>query len=158
MHRRTRGIRLRSAVRSTAAERPRSGAPRVVVSAQVAPDPIGPVIGRAGVVTLAALGVVYGDIGTSPLYALRECFYGTHAVAADARQRARRAVADLLVAASSSSRSSTSSFVMRADNQGEGGILALMALRAAPTIAARRAAACSSRSASSARRCSTATA
>ena len=30
--------------------------------------------------TLTALGVVYGDIGTSPLYALRECFFGSHAV------------------------------------------------------------------------------
>ena len=30
---------------------------------------------------LAALGVVYGDIGTSPLYAMRECFHGPHAVA-----------------------------------------------------------------------------
>jgi hypothetical protein len=30
---------------------------------------------------LAALGVVYGDIGTSPLYAIRECFHGPHAVA-----------------------------------------------------------------------------
>src|SRR5881628_1793227 len=36
---------------------------------------------RLGVLTLTALGVVYGDIGTSPLYALRECFkpeYGIH--------------------------------------------------------------------------------
>src|SRR5688572_31913818 len=30
--------------------------------------------------TLTALGVVYGDIGTSPLYALRESFYGSHSV------------------------------------------------------------------------------
>jgi len=30
---------------------------------------------------LASLGIVYGDIGTSPLYAMRECFYGQHAVA-----------------------------------------------------------------------------
>ena len=30
---------------------------------------------------LGALGVVYGDIGTSPLYALRECFHGPHAIA-----------------------------------------------------------------------------
>jgi KUP system potassium uptake protein len=30
--------------------------------------------------TLTALGVVYGDIGTSPLYALRECFFGSHSV------------------------------------------------------------------------------
>lgn len=32
-------------------------------------------------VTVTALGVVYGDIGTSPLYALRECFHGPHAIA-----------------------------------------------------------------------------
>ena len=36
---------------------------------------------RLGVLTLTALGVVYGDIGTSPLYAMRECFFGSHAVA-----------------------------------------------------------------------------
>ena len=30
---------------------------------------------------VAALGIVYGDIGTSPLYALRECFIGKHGVA-----------------------------------------------------------------------------
>ena len=29
-------------------------------------------------ITLTAIGVVYGDIGTSPLYALRECFFGSH--------------------------------------------------------------------------------
>ena len=30
--------------------------------------------------SFAALGVVYGDIGTSPLYAIRECFHGPHAI------------------------------------------------------------------------------
>jgi KUP system potassium uptake protein len=30
---------------------------------------------------LGALGVVYGDIGTSPLYTIKECFHGTHAIA-----------------------------------------------------------------------------
>ena len=30
--------------------------------------------------SLAALGVVFGDIGTSPLYALRECFHGDYAI------------------------------------------------------------------------------
>ena len=35
--------------------------------------------------SLGALGVVYGDIGTSPLYALRECFHGAHGVEPDAR-------------------------------------------------------------------------
>ena len=34
-----------------------------------------------GLLSLTALGVVYGDIGTSPLYALRECFHGPHAIA-----------------------------------------------------------------------------
>ena len=33
-------------------------------------------------VTLTAIGVVYGDIGTRPLYALRECFFGSHSVPA----------------------------------------------------------------------------
>ena len=35
---------------------------------------------RLSILCLTALGVVYGDIGTSPLYAIRECFYGAHAV------------------------------------------------------------------------------
>ncbi|HBL28810.1 MAG TPA: hypothetical protein DD490_18400, partial [Acidobacteria bacterium] len=33
-----------------------------------------------GALSLGAVGVVYGDIGTSPLYAFRECFHGAHAV------------------------------------------------------------------------------
>ena len=40
-----------------------------------------PTASRAAL-TLAAVGVVFGDIGTSPLYSLRECFHGPHAVAA----------------------------------------------------------------------------
>ena len=36
--------------------------------------------GRLLLLCLASLGIVYGDIGTSPLYALRECFYGEHAL------------------------------------------------------------------------------
>ena len=35
---------------------------------------------RLAPLTLTALGVVYGDIGTSPLYAMRECFFGSHSV------------------------------------------------------------------------------
>ncbi len=34
----------------------------------------------SAVVALAALGVVYGDIGTSPLYAIRECFHGEYGI------------------------------------------------------------------------------
>jgi KUP system potassium uptake protein len=77
--------------------------------------------------TLAALGVVFGDIGTSPLYALRECFFGTHAVAATPANvlgvLSLIFWALVLVIAIK-----YVSYVMRADNQGEGGILALMAL------------------------------
>ena len=35
---------------------------------------------RWKLLALAALGVVYGDIGTSPLYSVRECFHGPHAL------------------------------------------------------------------------------
>ena len=36
---------------------------------------------RTLVLAVGALGVVYGDIGTSPLYTVKECFHGTHAIA-----------------------------------------------------------------------------
>ena len=38
--------------------------------------------GRLAPLTLTAIGIVYGDIGTSPLYTIRECFYGSRAVEA----------------------------------------------------------------------------
>jgi KUP system potassium uptake protein len=48
-------------------------------------DPSGahPIQKRTTALALGALGVVFGDIGTSPLYAIRECFSGPHAVALD---------------------------------------------------------------------------
>ncbi len=76
---------------------------------------------------MGALGVVYGDIGTSPLYALRECFNPNHGVAPTEENilgvlslifwslALLISVWYLLV-------------IMRADNEGEGGILALMEL------------------------------
>ncbi len=82
---------------------------------------------QLAVVTLAALGVVYGDIGTSPLYALRECFYGPHAIEATATNVLgvlSLIVWSLIIVISIK----YLIFVMRADNRGEGGILALMAL------------------------------
>ena len=76
---------------------------------------------------LSALGVVYGDIGTSPLYALRECFAGTHPV--DVTPANVLGVLSLIVWSLIITVSvKYLLFVMRADNQGEGGILALMAL------------------------------
>lgn len=76
---------------------------------------------------LAALGVVYGDIGTSPLYALRECFHGPHGVAAtegNVLGILSLVLWTLVVVV-------TIKYVvvlLRVDNQGEGGILALTTL------------------------------
>ena len=76
---------------------------------------------------LTALGVVYGDIGTSPLYALRQAFSGTHPMPLNAGN-----VLGVLSMIFWSLILIVSVkylvFVMRADNKGEGGILALMAL------------------------------
>jgi KUP system potassium uptake protein len=82
---------------------------------------------RLPFLVLAALGVVYGDIGTSPLYALRECFSGTHAIPvtpANVLGVLSLIVWSLIVTVSVK----YLLFVMRADNGGEGGILALVAL------------------------------
>jgi KUP system potassium uptake protein len=76
---------------------------------------------------LGALGVVYGDIGTSPLYALKECFDGSHAIPVTPENVL--GVLSLVVwALTFVVTFKYLSFVMRADNRGEGGILALMAL------------------------------
>src|ERR1039457_6629857 len=87
-----------------------------------------PATGRyLAVLTLGALGVVYGDIGTSPLYALRECFAGTHPVP-PTRDNVLGVLSlifwSLLIIVSLK----YLSFVLRATNRGEGGILAIMAL------------------------------
>ncbi len=83
--------------------------------------------GRTATLTLAALGVVYGDIGTSPLYAVRESALAAgHHVAI---QDAILGVVSLIVW--SLAIVVTLKYVvliMRADNEGEGGILALASL------------------------------
>ena len=79
------------------------------------------------VLSLAALGVVYGDIGTSPLYALRECFHGPHAITpspANILGVLSLIFWSLVVVISIK----YLVFVLRADNHGEGGILSLTAL------------------------------
>jgi len=76
---------------------------------------------------LGALGVVYGDIGTSPLYALKECFDGPHAVVAS-QDNVLGVLSLVIWAITFVVTFKYLSFVMRADNRGEGGILALMAL------------------------------
>jgi KUP system potassium uptake protein len=81
---------------------------------------------------LGALGVVYGDIGTSPLYAVRECFAGGEGIAPSPEN-----VLGILSLFTWSLTLVVSIkyllLVMDADNEGEGGILALLALVARPT-------------------------
>ncbi|MDO8793217.1 MAG: potassium transporter Kup [Vicinamibacterales bacterium] len=77
--------------------------------------------------TLTAIGVVYGDIGTSPLYTIRECFYGAHAVA-PTYENVLGVLSLILYALIIVVSIKYIAIVMRADNQGEGGILALIAL------------------------------
>jgi KUP system potassium uptake protein len=76
---------------------------------------------------LGALGVVYGDIGTSPLYALKECFNGPHGVA-PTPANIFGVLSLVFWALTFVVTFKYLVFVMRADNRGEGGILALMAL------------------------------
>ena len=76
---------------------------------------------------LGALGVVYGDIGTSPLYAVRECFNGPHAVELNAVNLlgvASLIFWSLIIVVSIK----YVGFIIRADNRGEGGIFALLGL------------------------------
>jgi KUP system potassium uptake protein len=77
--------------------------------------------------TLGALGVVFGDIGTSPLYALRECFHHNSGlpVTPDNVLGILSLVFWALIIVISLK---YVLYVMRADNRGEGGVLALMAL------------------------------
>ncbi|EJH8728390.1 low affinity potassium transporter Kup [Cronobacter sakazakii] len=85
-------------------------------------------------ITLAAIGVVYGDIGTSPLYTLRECLSGQFGfgVERDAVFGFLSLIFWLLVFVVSFK---YLTFVMRADNAGEGGILTLMSLAGRNTSA-----------------------
>jgi KUP system potassium uptake protein len=82
---------------------------------------------RRAALVIGALGVVYGDIGTSPLYAMRECFSGPHAIPPTPDNILgvlSLIIWSLLLIVSYK----YLGYVLRADNRGEGGILALMAL------------------------------
>jgi KUP system potassium uptake protein len=82
---------------------------------------------RLAALALTALGVVYGDIGTSPLYAFREAFHREHGVppTVEAVYGVLSMIVWSLVLVVSVK---YIALVMRADNRGEGGILALLAL------------------------------
>jgi KUP system potassium uptake protein len=82
---------------------------------------------RLAALSLAALGVVYGDIGTSPLYAVRECFFGDYAVPpTPANILGVLSLIFWAIVFVISIKYLT--FIMQADNRGEGGIMALTAL------------------------------
>ena len=76
---------------------------------------------------IGAIGVVFGDLGTSPLYTMKEAFYGQHGMPVDAIN-----VLGILSLVTWTLVMVVAvkyvSFIMRADNRGEGGIMAMMAL------------------------------
>ena len=80
-----------------------------------------------GRLAVAAIGVVYGDIGTSPLYTLKECFGEAHGIAITP-PNVLGLLSLVLWALILVVTVKYVLFIMRADNRGEGGVLALMAL------------------------------
>src|SRR5256885_17196509 len=82
---------------------------------------------RTAGLALLALGVVYGDIGTSPLYAVKETFNPEHGIpltAANVLGGMSTIFWSLMIVVSLK----YVVLIMRADNKGEGGIMALIAL------------------------------
>ncbi len=82
---------------------------------------------RFAILSFGALGVVYGDIGTSPLYALRECFHGHYGIEATP-QNVLGVLSLVLWSLIVVVTIKYLIFVLRADNRGEGGVIALTAL------------------------------
>jgi KUP system potassium uptake protein len=92
------------------------------VEPAAAPEPAGHshAHGSLGKLAMGALGVVYGDIGTSPLYALRECFLGDHQLPIT-HANVIGVLSLIFWALTMIVSVKYLMFVMRADNQGEGG-------------------------------------
>ncbi|MBI5577998.1 MAG: potassium transporter Kup [Deltaproteobacteria bacterium] len=86
-----------------------------------------PVQKRTTALALGALGVVFGDIGTSPLYTIRECFNGPHAVALD-EINIFGVVSLIFWSLTMVVTVKYVAFILRADNRSEGGIFALLGL------------------------------
>ena len=113
---------------TSGAERPPESASELSVSSSGHGDPnTQSDIKKKMILALGALGVVYGDIGTSPLYTVKECFHGPHAMSIS--------LENILGVMSLIFWSLTMvvtvkyvMFILRADNHGEGGIYAMAAL------------------------------
>ena len=84
--------------------------------------------------TLGALGVVYGDIGTSPLYALKEVFHAGHVPAT--RDNILGVLSLIFWTMTTIVSLKYVLLILRADNNGEGGLIAMLAL-ATTAVAAR---------------------
>lgn len=84
---------------------------------------------KSGVLSLClgAIGVVYGDVGTSPLYTMKEVFNGSHPVPVTP-ENVLGVLSLVFWALMVVISLKYITFIMRADNRGEGGIMALMAL------------------------------
>ena len=78
---------------------------------------------------LGALGVVFGDIGTSPIYAFREALHASTGGAPVVRDDVLGVLSLIVWALTLIVTVKYVTFVLRADNRGEGGTLSLMALR-----------------------------
>src|SRR3954454_6576008 len=83
--------------------------------------------GQQTAVVLGAIGVVFGDIGTSPLYTLRTVFAPAHGLE-PSREAVFGVVSLIFWAVTLIVSVKYVTFIMRADNDGEGGIMALIAL------------------------------
>jgi len=86
-----------------------------------------PSLSRTAALSLGALGVVYGDIGTSPLYAIKECFHGMHAVATSP-ENVLGVLSLIFWSLTMVITVKYILFITAADNRGEGGIFALIEL------------------------------
>jgi len=124
----------------TGAPSPDDGAPSAASSAEAQPgqaanvtrsnEASGHATGKAGfwALTIGAIGVVFGDIGTSPLYALREAIDHARGGSAGPEMAVLGVVSLAFWALMIVVTFKYVFFLMRADNKGEGGTLALMAL------------------------------
>ncbi|MEA2283951.1 MAG: system potassium uptake protein, partial [Solirubrobacteraceae bacterium] len=83
--------------------------------------------GKIVKLTLGAIGIVFGDIGTSPLYAFRETFAGHHRLPVD-RLHVLGVLSLIFWSMMIVVTLKYVTILMRADNKGEGGSLALLAL------------------------------
>ncbi len=87
---------------------------------------------RTGALALAALGVVYGDIGTSPLYTMHEVFAGAHHPVPVTPANVLGILSLIFWSLMIVVTVKYVAFILKADNKGEGGIIALMALALRP--------------------------